>query len=116
MRVTNSAGVPFDVRIIRKGERYGLNDCLVNNEDNKFFNTSDPILVEFCDAGQDPNRFLGGRQFVSRYGLHALLEDSDKGYGLNLYGGEPRWSIDAKTMKTVYEWLEPITTEAKDTR
>jgi len=113
MRVNNSAGVPFDVRIIRKGERYGLNDCLVNDESDRFFRPSDPILVEFWDAGQDPKRFQGGCQFVNRYGLKTLLSGGTDA-GLNLYGGEPRWSIDADAMKSVYEWLEPITTEAKD--
>lgn len=113
MRVTNSSGDEFEVRIIRKGERYGLNDCLVNDESDRFFRPSDPILVEFWDAGQDPKRFQGGCQFVNRYGLGTLLSGGTD-VGLNLYGGEPRWSIDADAMKSVYEWLEPITTEAKD--
>jgi hypothetical protein len=117
LRVTSSNGVEFEVRIIREGDRYGMWDCLMNDSSNKFFNENDPVMVEFWDAGQDPDVFQDGCQFTGgRYGLHSLLENSDKGYGLNLYGGEPRWSIDGKAMKTIYEWLEPIATEAKDAR
>jgi hypothetical protein len=116
-RVTNSNGVEFEVRIIREGDRYGMNDCLVNDSSNRFFNENDPVLVEFWDAGQDPDVFENGCQFTGgRYSLHTLLDDTDNGYGLNLYGGEPRWSIDGKAMKTIYEWLEPITAEAKGAR
>ncbi len=116
-RVTNSAGVPFEVRIIRKGERYGLNNMLVNDEGNKFFNPKDPILVEFWDAGQDPAYFPGGCQFTGgRYSLTTLVsrEGARSNAGLNLYGGEPRWSIDAKAMQSVCEWLTPIVGEIEE--
>jgi hypothetical protein len=117
MRVTNSSGNEFEVRVIRKGERYGRDDCLVNDEGNKFFNPNDPILVEFWDAEQDSAHFPGGCQFVSRYGLKTLTERSGAhAYaGLNLYGGEPKWSIDATTMSDVYEWLTPILAETEQT-
>ena len=89
MRVINSAGVEFEVRIIREGDRYGTSDCLVNDSSNKFFNESDPVMVEFWDTGQNPDVFQNGCQFTGgRYGLRSLLESSDSGYGLNLYGGD----------------------------
>jgi hypothetical protein len=78
MRVTSSNGVEFEVRIIREGDRYGMWDCLMNDSSNKFFNENDPVMVEFWDAGQDPDVFQDGCQFTGgRYGLHSLLENSD---------------------------------------
>ena len=113
IRVTNSNGVEFEVRIVREGDRYGLNDCLVNDSSNRFFNENDPVLVEFWDASMDQDVFENGCQFTGgRYSLHTLLEDSDKGFGLNLYRGEPKWSIDGKAMKTVYDWLNSIAMDA----
>lgn len=113
LRVANRRGVPWEVRVIRKGERYGRDDVLVNDESNKFFNAADPVLVEFWDAGQDESKFPGGCQFVSRYSLGTLL-DGDQDRGLNLDGGEPRWSIDGDAMSRICTWLKPVVGEASD--
>lgn len=43
-------------------------------------------------------------QFVNAYGAETLLE-RERGYGLNLYGGESNWTVDAGTMDLVRSWL-----------
>lgn len=43
-------------------------------------------------------------QFVSDYNPETMLE-RERGYGLNLDGGVPNWTIDAGTMDLVRSWL-----------
>lgn len=92
LSVTAANGVPFTVRLVRKGDHYGLDGCLVHDED-------DP-LVEFYDA-RYPHTEYG--QFVSRYYLSTLLDDPV--WGLDLDGGVEDWTVDGDTMSTVYVWL-----------
>lgn len=93
-KVTNENGVPFNVRIVRKGDRYGLDDKLVHDK-------ADP-MVEFFDAR---HMHTPRGQFVSRYYLSTLRErEVDR--GLNLYGGEPEWYLDASAMREVHAWLD----------
>jgi len=97
--VTNqNNGIHFHVRLVKQGEKYGLERCLTHDK-------TDP-LVEFYDAryvkGFEP---LG--QFVSRYYLSTLLERNND-YGLCLDGGVPNWYVDEEAMKQVYEWLDWI--------
>jgi hypothetical protein len=72
-RVVNDAGRAFNVRLVRKGDRYGLDDCLVHDKDEP--------MIEFWDATyeNDPRFTAGLGQFVSRYFL-ATLTGQD-GYG-----------------------------------
>ena len=88
-----SNGINFNVRTVNQGENYGLNGSLTHNE-------SDP-LIEFYDARFAHTEF---GQFVSRYNLSTLLE-LEENVGLNLYGGSPNWSIEAKEMNDVVAWL-----------
>ena len=83
----------FNVRIVNKGEKYGLNDCLTNNK---------APMIEFYDS-----RYQGceGRgQFVSRYYTSTIL-DGEYANGLSLDGGIPAWSVSADGMKQVVEFL-----------
>lgn len=76
-------------------------------------------LVEFYDSTHRDNgdrcHLPGNRrldwsmfgQFVSGYDLGTMLT-RDRSFGLNLYGGEEAWSLDAHTMLTVHMWLEQI--------
>jgi len=84
----------FNVRVVRKGDRYGLNNCLVHDK-------SDP-LVEFYDTTH-------GEQFVSRYYRSTLLSDNGPRSldrtGLCLDGGYPEWSVGAVEMGTVLGFL-----------
>lgn len=89
-----SNGIVFCVRIVEKGDTYGLNNCLTHTD-------SEP-LVEFYDK-RFPHTEYG--QFVSRYNLTTLLK-MKKNLGLNLQGGVPDWSVNAQGMKEVLQWLE----------
>ena len=94
----------WTVRVVFKGDRYGLNWCLTHDEDEP--------MIEFYDAEYDFEVDLDGRvlgQFVSRYNADTLLEGfcSDWGHsykftnGLNLDGGIPKWSINRMCMNVI---------------
>jgi len=95
-KTIQSGGVKFRVRIIRRGNHYGLNNCLTHDEDN--------ALVEFWD----------GKQFVSRYYATTLLGEDEFGEGhsdtdgLSLQGDEPRWSIEGPQMARVRAWVRQV--------
>ena len=78
------------VRIVEKGDKYGLDDCLDN--DGK-------PLVEFYDTRYEHTDF---GQFVSRYLIATLLGGDG---GLNLDGCEPEWTIHRPCMNRILAWL-----------
>ncbi len=78
------------VRIVEKGDKYGLDDCL-DNDGTPF--------VEFYDTRHE-HTDLG--QFVSRYFLDTLTRGEG---GLNLYGGVPRRNINEPCMNRIRDWL-----------
>ena len=82
----------FNVRVVRTGDAYGLNDCLINDG---------APLVEFYD-----NRHMHTPrgQFVSRYFVSTILERAD-GLGLMLDGGVPAWTVSADDMRLVAAYL-----------
>lgn len=90
----HSNGIPFTVRMVQKGERYGRDKCLVHDNDNP--------LVEFYDAR---NRVSEHGQFVSRYYLSTITEKGKTG-GLQLEGAVPQWTINDKGMEQVRDWLK----------
>lgn len=82
--ITNPEGTSFNVRLIAKGEPYGLpNSGLI----------ADAPMVEFYDA-RGARETLG--QFVSRYYLSTLLAHHPRtdGFGLCLDGGVRAWWVD----------------------
>jgi len=79
------------VRIVEKGDKYGLKDCLTHEGDEP--------LVEFYDTRYE-HTDLG--QFVSRYFLETLIDGEG---GLNLQGGVPMWSINEPCMNRIRDWL-----------
>lgn len=85
-RIVNAVGRVFNVRLVREGARYGLNDCLVHDND-------DP-LVEFWDATyeNDPRFTPRLGQFVARYYLSTLAERRSA-HALALCGHEPAWTV-----------------------
>ena len=102
LRIMNNRGRYFNVRIVFRGDCYGLDYCLTHIQDNP--------LVEFYDETYiDKFGELG--QFISRYSVSTLL-DNKQGYGLNLDGGIFEWSIDGETMDLVREWLLSMTKPA----
>ena len=96
LQVINKNGRHFNVRLVRKGDDYGLNDCLKHDR-------IDP-MVEFYDATYADEKTFGKRgQFISRYNLSALV-DWPNGVGLVLDGGIPEWAIDADALSIALDW------------
>ena len=86
----------WTVRIVFKGDKYGLDWCLTHDEDEP--------MIEFYDAEYDFDIDLDGQvlgQFVSRYNAKTLLEDDRQSRGLNLDGGVPKWSIGKMCMNVI---------------
>ena len=79
------------VRIVEKGDKYGLKDCLTHEGDEP--------LVEFFDTRYE-HTDLG--QFVSRYFIDTLTGGEG---GLNLDGCEPEWTIHRPCMHRIRDWL-----------
>ena len=86
----------FNVRIVNTGDKYGRNDCLVNNKEP---------MVEFYDTRFSDRDFDGRGQFVSRYYI-STLSSSQYPNGLCLDGGIPEWSVSAEGMKQVLEFIQ----------
>lgn len=78
------------VRIVEKGDKYGLKDALVND--------GEP-LVEFFDTRHEHSD-LG--QFVTRYYLSTLIDSSG---GLMLDGGVTDWNVNEPCMNRIRDWL-----------
>jgi hypothetical protein len=117
LQVTSDQGVPWLVRIVRKGDRHGLEDKLVYKDDRpevEFFDASVPHaelapcrLWTWDSSVPSPcGKSLKG-QFASSYYVHTLLKDP-RG-GLDLHGGVPKWKIDGDTMDVVRDWLREQT-------
>lgn len=102
--VTAAHGTRFAVRVLRKGDTYGLDGCLTNDHDTP--------LVEFYDLDQG-EKFGPAGQFVSRYYAHTLLgtgphagERIGTTAGLDLHAGILAWSLDRVTAAHVADWLD----------
>jgi len=98
MRVTNDAGISFEIKVIQTGDKYGRNDCLTHDG---------PIpMVEFYDArnagkpGYDPEGY-----FVSRYYLSTLMA-SDPATGINLCGHELDWQVNAENLRQALQFAQ----------
>jgi len=93
--VTNDEGRPFFVRLVRKGERYGRNDCLIHDEDDpsiEFYDRSPTILSNPA--------FQPRGQFVSSYYARTLGEKALH-TGIDLCGHVPEWKIDGDALLPV---------------
>jgi hypothetical protein len=99
-----SHGIPFHVRLVEKGDEYGLDRCLTYDKDEP--------MVEFYDA-RYVKKFESIGQFVSNYYVTTLIsrEYSDSRQGLQLQGDINDWYIDGKGMMEVFEWLEWVLEE-----
>ena len=95
--------IPFIIRLIEKGDNYGLDFCLTHNEEKN--------LVEFYDARYPHTQItkdISGQFTGGRYYVETLLEDENKlsKNGLCLHGGVDRWNVDSNTMKQVFELIK----------
>ena len=86
----------FNVRILRKGEKYGLENCLTHKERKP--------LVEFYDYRHRDDKEWKRGQFVSRYYAETILKH-DLNFGLSLDGGVPEWTFSAESMRDILAWL-----------
>lgn len=114
-RVINDAGRAFNVRLVRCGDRYGLDDCLTHDKDEP--------LVEFYDATyeNDPRFTLGRGQFASRYCLGTLTgKDSFYGHdhrrgthGIDLCGHVPEWKVTGANVAELLAAIEAVLGEVR---
>jgi len=97
---------PWTVRLVFKGERYGRDGVMLNEQTMP--------MVEFYDTEQDKATFGPWGQFVTRYYLDTLLETRQKhpGYALALDLSLPRWTVSARHMALVEHWLQEQSTYA----
>ena len=89
----NETNMDWHVRLVFKGDKYGLAHSLIHDEDD--------MLVEFYDCRYDFERDVDGTvlgQFVSRYYFKTLRETDWTQGGLNLHGGVDSWSVGSALM------------------
>ena len=79
------------VRIVEKGDKYGLKDCLTHDGEEP--------LVEFFDTRYEHTDF---GQFVTRYYLCTLLDSNG---GLDLYCSTNDWYINDPCGNRIRDWL-----------
>ena len=96
LKILNDTRSPlvWAIRLVEKGDKYGLNDILTHDE-------ADP-LVEFFDTRYEHTDF---GQFVTRYYLGTLLKS---GGGLCLQGDVPSWSVGEACMNRIRDWLRRV--------
>ena len=103
MIVVNGYGRAFYVRIVQRGDRYGLDDCKVHRDAD--------ALIEFYDHTFANRDGFGARgQFVSRYYATTLAKHED-GMALNLHGGTPAWYIDEEPLRPVVAMARKLAKE-----
>ena len=107
----NKSGRNWMVKLVMKGNKYGLDNCLTHDEDEP--------MVEFYDLHY-PETFGPDGQFVSRYNLSTILcegcplsrEDlmnssaRDPEVGINLDGGVDAWSMSGPCLTEVLEVIQ----------
>jgi len=86
--ITNSHNIPFTVRIVRRGDPYGLKFALTSDRDEPY--------LEFYDQRYDHTPH---GQFVTRYFAKTLAEH--KASKLLLDAGIPDWFIDGDGLQRV---------------
>lgn len=86
----------FNVRVVSRGDKYGLNFALTHN--------GIMPLVEFYDS-RYPHTEFG--QFVSRYYLDTIINRDDR-FALSLDGGVTAWTVPAEAMTEVIRTLEKL--------
>ncbi len=90
----------FTARIVREGDVYGANFCLIQDG-------FEP-KIEFYDASAPIEAFGCFGQFVGRYYVSTLLTHSMRHpkTDLNLHGGVPEWVVPGRSVKRAMAWAE----------
>lgn len=95
LQVINDNQVKINVRIVRKGDTYGLNDCFTHDKDI-------PLIEFYDDRYKQGFGELG--QFISRYYTDTILKHSTL-CGISLEGSIPDWSINSDNVKQVQAYI-----------
>jgi len=91
--------IPFHVRMIMPGDKYGLMDRLTH--------VGVQPLVEVYDARYPHTKF---GQFITRYYLSTLYSGTHD-YGLCLNESIPEWSLSVVQHSTLVHWAESMATK-----
>ena len=100
MIITNpSNGRQFYVRVVFQGDHYGLMDCLTHDKPEPMIEFYD---WKYSEPGPASVQYKHGArgQFVSRY-MAGTLSEHPGNFGLDLYGSEPMWKVDAEALAPV---------------
>ncbi|ATX81987.1 hypothetical protein Ga0123462_1123 [Mariprofundus ferrinatatus] len=90
--INNKSKVKFNVKILNKGDQYGLNKCLRHDEE-------EPV-VEFYDARHKNSDPEG--QFISRYYVKTLLGMDDELLSEDITLGQRGLCLDGNHSDTWY--------------
>jgi len=107
----NNSGRNWRVKLLFKGDKYGLDNCLTHNKDKP--------LIEFHDL-KYIDKFGKDGQFVSRYDLGTILfegyafsksqlmnaSERDSQYGITLQGDVDGWEMSADCLNEVLEQIK----------
>jgi len=99
------------VKLVMKGDKYGLDNCLTHDDDEP--------MVEFYDL-KYKETFGEEGQFVSRYNLGTILfegcclsrkelmkaEERNSEYGIDLQGDVDGWEMSAECLTDVLEEMK----------
>ncbi len=123
MIITNPGnGRQFLVRIVFKGDRYGLGDALVHRDDEPLIEFYSRKHASYGESVTDPALpgfpgFGPRGQFCSRYNASVLAEHR-VGAGIMLAGDVPSWNVEASvldpviaTARALLDGLVPMTAD-----
>lgn len=91
----------YEVRIIRKGETYGLGGCFVHDQD-------DP-LVDFSWLGAKHRPYIAARYYARYYASTLLATKAGLSLGDGLLATKAGLLISGEGMNQVRAWLRSMT-------
>lgn len=106
-----SNGVIYTVRLVEKGDHYGLNFCKTHDEDRpmvEFYDVeSKAACFDFVGTREDAIAAGASRlgQFVSNYYVSTLMENIATTRGICLNGGVARWVVDGDAVRQAFQAL-----------
>lgn len=109
--VKSSNDSVFTVRLVERGDRYGLHLCLIHFETQPMIEFYDVNARVACyDFVGPPDSAIAANapclgQFVARYNVSKLLPDIETIGGLCLQGSSPAWQIDGSALRQAFHAL-----------
>lgn len=96
-KVTNDIGVTFNVKLYRKGDKWGLDNSLTWEE-------NEPMLYFYDSRYIEKFKNFGGLgQPVSYYYVNTIMESDS---GIQLEGGVHSWYVTHKNIRDIQVWLK----------